>query len=417
MSPTVSCQACPDYDQIRIQAAVQACFEDLGGLEVFVRPGDTVFLKPNLLMPAKPDQAITTHPAIVRAVIHAVKAVGGEPVLGDSPAATPLELTARRAGVLQVCRQEGVPLADMRTGIEVGSERVQGRRRFEVARAALRADVVINLPKLKTHALTRVTLAQKNLFGLVPGLQKGRWHMNAQAPDAFAGLLADLYASIIDQPDGPRHFLHLMDGVLAMEGNGPGTGGTPRAAGVILASTDAVAIDRVACEIVGLDPSEAPLLRISNERGLGEADLDRIELAGVPLEALTGRPFEPAPGMRSSPSLQAALWSSRYLRNLALDRPLVRREPCVACGHCKRICPADAVRVEAALGAARMDYDRCIRCYCCAEICPEAAIDKSPVPLPGRLMVHPAAHRVGLATLAAGLVLVAGGLTLLFWSS
>ena len=415
MGTVVSCQACLDYEPDRIRAAVQACFDGLGGLGGFVRPGDRVFLKPNLLMPARPEQAITTHPALVRAVIHAVRDAGGEPILGDSPAATSLELTARRAGILELARQEAVPLADMTTTTTIRSERAATGRRFEVAEAVFACDVVINLPKLKTHALTYVTLAQKNLFGLVPGLQKGRWHMAAQAPDHFAGLLADLYASILDHPGGPRQFLHLLDGVLALEGNGPGAGGTPRPMGLLLASTDAVALDRVACEVAGLDPARAPLLRISTERSLGVGELETIDLVGTPLAQLgAAGPMEPAEGQNASPSLQAALWSSARLRNAVLERPLVHREPCVACGHCARICPADAIRMDEAQAKALIDYDHCIRCYCCAEICPHAAISKSQVPLLGRLMVDRRAQRLGMVTLVLATLLLAGGLLSLF---
>jgi len=406
MTSVVSCQACESYAPDQVQAAVDACFSELGGLGAFVKPGDRVFLKPNLLMPAKPEQAITTHPAVLEAVILAVKAAGGEPIMGDSPAATPLRLTARRAGLLAVAEQQGVPLADMTASVMIRSERAAGKRSFEVAKAVLDADVVINLPKLKTHALTYVTIAQKNLFGLVPGLQKGRWHMAAQAPDHFAGLLADLYASIIDHPDGPRHFLHLVDGVMALEGNGPGTGGSPVAMGAMLASTDAVAVDRVACELAGLDASLAPVLRISTERGLGQGVLEAIDLKGVPLAELQGRTMQPPEGRSSSPSMQAALWSSARLRNLALDRPLVHREPCVSCGHCARICPAEAIRMDKPRGAARVDYTRCIRCYCCAEICPHAAIDKSAVPPVGRLLADDGLRRLGMLVVV-GIPLIA----------
>jgi uncharacterized protein (DUF362 family)/Pyruvate/2-oxoacid:ferredoxin oxidoreductase delta subunit len=417
MATVVSCQACPSYDPQQVRTAVGACFDGLGGLSEFVRSGDRVFLKPNLLMPARPEQGITTHPALVRAVIHAVRAAGGEPILGDSPAATSLELTAKRAGLLELARQEGVPLADMTTTTTVHSERAATGRRFEVAQAVMSCDVVINLPKLKTHALTYVTLAQKNLFGLVPGLQKGRWHMAAQAPEHFAGLLADLYVSIIDHPGGPRHFVHLLDGVLALEGNGPGAGGIPRTMGVLLASTDAVALDRVACSVAGLDPARAPLLRISTERTLGVGDLDAIHLVGTPLEQLQAAgPMEPTIGESASPSLQAALWSSARLRNAVLERPLVHREPCVACGHCARICPAHAIRMDKALDAARVDHNQCIRCYCCAEICPHAAISKSSVPLLGRLMVDRAARRTGLAALVLAALLAAAALLFLLAS-
>lgn len=401
MPATVSCRACASYDPDLVRAAVDACFADLGGLGAFVRQGDRVFLKPNLLMPARPAQAITTHPQILRAVIRAVKAVGGEPVVGDSPAATPLRVTARRAGLLEVVEQEDVPLADMATATVVRSDRVAGGRSFEVAQAALDCDVVINLPKLKTHGLTYITIAQKNLFGLVPGLRKGRWHMVAQAPEHFAGLLADLYASILDHPGGPRHFLHLVDGVVGLEGDGPGTGGSPRQLGLMLASTDAVAVDRVACELVGLDPALAPLLRISGERGLGQAQLEHIQLVGDPLDQLQGEPMRAPAGRSASPTMQAALWSSARLRNLALERPLVHRQPCVACGQCAHICPAEAIRMDDHAQAARVDYTRCIRCYCCAEICPHAAISKSDVPPLGRLLVDGSAPRWGMLALVA----------------
>ena len=417
MSAIVSCQTCPDYDQDRVQAAVDACFEDLGGVRAFVQPGDRVFLKPNLLMPARPEQAITTHPAVVRAVIRAVRAAGGEPVMGDSPAATPLKLTARRAGLLEVAEEEGVPLADMVTPTTIRSERVAGGRSFEVARAVLACDVVINLPKLKTHALTHITMAQKNLFGLVPGLQKGRWHMAAQAPDHFAGLLADLYASILDHPGGPRHFVHLLDGILALEGDGPGTGGEPIALGVLMASTDAVALDHTACLIAGLDPARAPLLRISAERRLGLTQPDDIQLAGTPIEDLRPpEPMVPPASHDATPSLQAAMWSSAKVRNLALDRPLIHREPCAACRNCVRICPAEAIRMEKDPAVARVDYSLCIRCYCCAEICPHAAITKSPVPFLGRLLVERRLRRQALIAAALTITALSAGLAALLYT-
>ena len=411
MTTTVSLCACADYGAATVQAAVDACFAELGGLDAFVQPGDRVLLKPNLLMPAKPEQAITTHPEVLRAVIRAVKAVGGVPCVGDSPAATPLRVTAKRAGLLAVVEAEGATLADMGGGPRIRSERVAGQRDFEVAQAVLDADVVINLPKLKTHALTYVTIAQKNLFGVVPGLQKGRWHMVAQTPEHFAGLLADLYASIVDHPDGPRQLLHLVDGVVALGGNGPGTGGTPHPLGALLAGADAVAVDRVACAVAGLDADRAPLLRISGERGLGEHRLEAITLTGTPLSELQGSPMQPPKGRESSPSLQAAMWSSARMRNLVLDRPNIHREPCVACGHCERICPAEAIHTDTALGAARVDYTRCIRCYCCAEICPHAAIGKSDLPPIGKLLTAKGARRavpLGVAGLGVGVALALG---------
>jgi len=411
MPATVSCRACASYEAAALDPALQACLEALGGLGSFVDQGDRVFLKPNLLMPAKPEQAVTTHPALVRALIRSVKAAGGVPVVGDNPAATGLRMTAGRAGLRQVAEEEGAELADMAPSMQIRSERAVGGRSFTVSQAVMEADLVINLPKLKTHELCYVTLAQKNLFGLVPGLQKGRWHMTAMAPRHFAGLITDLYAAVIDHPEGPR-FLHLLDGVLAMEGNGPGTGGTPRHAGVLLASTDAVALDRVAMLAMGLGADLSPVLQLSVAQGLGVGDLDDIEILGDRPQDLGVEPFKPAKAMKLPEGAMATISNSGFLRNRFLDRPMLVAGRCIACGQCAKVCPAEVITVHKEQERVSFDYGRCIRCFCCAEVCPEAAIERSDTPLAGRLLASGYAPLVMALGLGGGLL---GGVGLLVW--
>jgi uncharacterized protein (DUF362 family) len=249
----VSVQSCDAYERDAIQASVRACFDALGGLESFVRPGARVFCKVNALVPARAEQAVTTHPEVVRAVIREVRRAGAVPLVGDNPAVAIPTLALRRTGILAVLEEEKVEAPDLSELFELENPEGRAFKSFRISKAIADADVLLNLPKLKTHALTYMTVAVKNLFGLVPGTAKTRWHFQAPAPEPFALCLCDLYGAVLHHFQGERRVLHLCDGVVAMEGDGPGTGGKPRQLGALLASADAVALDRVACELAGLD--------------------------------------------------------------------------------------------------------------------------------------------------------------------
>lgn len=386
-STIVACQRCASYEEPGLSQAIAACLEPLGGFEARIRPGDRVFCKVNLLMPAAPERAITTHPAVLRAVIRGIREAGGEPVVGDNPAGPGLRTHLSRCGLLSVIEEEGAEIADMQPTVEIRSKRAVGRRTFEVSQAVLDADVLVNLPKFKSHALVYMTLATKNLFGLVPGLEKARWHMRAQKEEDFASLLVDLYAAVLDAPRRPREILHLLDGVLALEGDGPGMGGQPRPLGVLLAGTDAVAVDRVACRVANLEPHRLYTCALASERDLGVGELSCIEVKGAPLEQVEVHDFQAAVGRDATNVFAQWALSNNFLRNRLIERPLVDAEGCVSCGVCVRICPASAIDLRPPQKKAAIDYGRCIRCYCCAETCPEGAIAKSPPPLLGRLLI------------------------------
>jgi uncharacterized protein (DUF362 family)/Pyruvate/2-oxoacid:ferredoxin oxidoreductase delta subunit len=330
-------------------------------MRAFVRPGERVLIKPNLLKARPPEAAVTTHPEIVRAAIRLVREAEGIPLVGDSPGIGELRSVSERAGILAVIEEEGASLADFDAAVTVKSG---GRfQRLEIARAAAEADAIINLPKLKTHGMTVLTGAVKNLFGCVPGKRKVQWHFNTGVDHhAFARLLVELSAAL-----KPR--LTIMDAVVAMEGNGPGSG-DPRAVGLVLAGRDPVAVDVIAAGIVGVPPAQLPVMRAAIDAGIGEADPDRITILGEPLDASRVPHFIIPP--REHTEWRLPEWSRRVLKDALTTRPVINDRDCIRCGICQRDCPRQAIADEDRRLV--IDYRNCIRCFCCQEFCPQGAI-------------------------------------------
>jgi ferredoxin len=222
-------------------------------------------------------------------------------------------------------------------------------------------DVVISLPKLKTHLLTLLTCALKNVYGLIPGEAKSLYHGNYPSPRSMAAFLADVFARL---PPA----LNIVDAVLVLEGDGPSTG-TPRQVGLLLAGTDAAAIDACCAGTLGLRPSDIPLIAIAGQRGLGVTDLGRIHLCGSGLQVLEGLRLKRSRGrfLQHLPSRQFKLltWLLTY-------RPEVDQETCVRCGVCSQTCSQQAIPRQE--GQYRIDRARCILCMCCLESCPHHAI-------------------------------------------
>ena len=361
MPTSVSIVRCTEYDGTKVLAAVRRAVDLLGGIGTVVRPGDRVLIKPNLLKSSPPEAAVTTHPEIVRAVIRLVREAGGRPTVGDSPGIGDLRRVCRKAGLLAVLAEEGVELADFETAAGLKG---QGRfQRFEVARSASDADVIINLPKLKTHGMTVLTGAVKNLFGCIPATRKVQWHFNTGVNrEAFMQMLVDLSALL-----KPR--LSIMDAVVGMEGNGPGSG-DPRKIGILLAGADPVAVDAVAGAIVGIDPEQLPVLRAAAAAKVGETVLERITISGEDLAAVRVSNFRLPP--REHPEWPLPEWMRRTLKDALTIRPVIDQSGCIGCGVCQGHCPQQAIS-RSGQGLA-IDYRNCIRCFCCQEFCPQGAI-------------------------------------------
>jgi uncharacterized protein (DUF362 family)/Pyruvate/2-oxoacid:ferredoxin oxidoreductase delta subunit len=361
MRTQVSLARCDDYDPKKVFDAVSRSVDLLGGIGSFIKPGERVLIKPNLLKGRPPDDAVTTHPEIVRAVIRLVHGTGAKAYVGDSPGIGDLRKVAERSGILSVIEQEGATLAEFDEAVSLkGPGRFQ---RFEIARAAVEADAIINLPKLKTHGMTVLTGAVKNLFGCVPGKRKVQWHFNAGVDhDSFTCMLVEL-----TQVLRPR--LTVMDAIIGMEGNGPGSG-DPRRIGLVLAGQDPVAVDVVSGNIVGLAPEEQPVIRAALKAGIGASSLEDIEVLGEDLSGVSVKEFRLPPHEHTE--WQLPDWARRRLKDALTTRPVIDHHSCVECGICLNDCPQKAITSEG--GKLNIDYRRCIRCFCCQEFCPQGAI-------------------------------------------
>lgn len=373
---TVSIVPCDDYTEQRITASVRRCVDLLGGMDKFVRPGQRVLLKVNLLTAAAPEKAVTTHPAVVLALARLVREAGGTAVVADSPGPIPytaggLKKVYGAAGLLELAERGELEL-NWDTAVDwLACPEGKTVRRIEVIRPVLECDVVIAVPKLKTHMFTTLSGATKILFGVIPGLAKAGYHAKLQSGAQFADMLLDIIAAV-------RPALYVMDAVLAMEGDGPGLHGRPRHLGLVMAAQNPAAMDAAACLITGLDPLEVPMLRAAVERGWWNGDMAGIRVLGTPLDELVVPNFQkPDRVARDARGLDRLTWYQRIwvpaVKQALTPRPVPAAGRCNGCATCRRICPRRAITMSG--NRAVVDDRNCIRCYCCHEVCPEAAID------------------------------------------
>ncbi len=368
--PVVSLAAVPGYDDFplllsRLREALQA----LGGMEAFVQPGQRVLLKVNLVAPSRPEQAVTTHPEVLRAVIRLVQEAGGIAWVGDGPGVGDTRTAMTVGGLLAVVQEEGAEMLEFaETALfENLSNRVG--KRLSLCRQLQECQVLISLPKLKTHVQMAFTGALKNQFGLIPGSAKGQMHFRFQDRNRLADYLLDINRTA-------RPALAIMDAIVGMEGPGP-SGGTPRSIGALLVGADLAAVDVVACALIGLDPELNPLNLAARRAGYGATRLGEIRLAGASLEELRVPDYKlvqaPVNILRILPLPGPVL---RWLRRQLSPRPSIIKSKCILCRRCETGCPVSpsAIHPDAAPGQ-EITEATCIRCYCCHEFCPVKAID------------------------------------------
>lgn len=358
---TVSLERSPTYDYPTVRRAMERLLLPLGGMAAFVRPGERVLLKPNMLSAKPPEAAVTTHPSVLRAAIELVKEAGAIPLVGDSPGIGGIRRVAERSGMLAVIEESAatlVPFEETRETAGGGTF-----RRFALAVPYLEADRVINLPKLKTHEMMTMTCAVKNLFGAVVGAEKPAWHLQAGADrELFARMLLEIHQ--LRPPD-----LTIVDAVVAMEGNGPASG-DPRQLGLLMAGANAVAIDLIAAEIAGIPKKLLFVERQAERMGLPGADRGRITMVGLSLDEFRVAPFLLPPLADVQFGVPGFL--RERLRHHLTTRPVPIPEKCRLCGICRDACPPGAMTIRD--GRLLIDYRRCIRCFCCRELCPDGAL-------------------------------------------
>jgi uncharacterized protein (DUF362 family)/ferredoxin len=377
-SSQVALVRCESYDEQVVYQAVSRGLALLGGPERFVQPGEEILLKPNLLVRSAPEKAVTTHPAVFRAVAQVLGAAGARLSYGDSPGFGGTRMTARGAGLVKVAEELGIALADFSRGETVSFAEGELIKQFNIAAGVLAADGIVSLSKFKTHGLARFTGAIKNQFGCIPGMLKGEFH--ARMPDAerFCQMLVDLNRFL-------RPRLYVMDGVVAMEGNGP-RNGEPRPMSVLLFSDDPVALDATASRMINLDPELVLTTKWGEEWGLG--CYSSVEILGDPLEYFYAPDFV----VRRSPDRPTTdgerSFFARAFKNWIIPRPVLVPANCTTCGTCVEVCPVEPKAIDFRDSRDKppvYDYELCIRCYCCQEMCPDNAITIE-TPLLGRLL-------------------------------
>lgn len=363
---SISISRCSSYTIEEVQNAVNNCLDNLGGLSSYIKEGDKVLLKPNILLAKLPDEAVTTHPAVIEAIINSVKEVGAEPLVGDSPGGLVGHVIEHWeiTGIEEVCNRLNVEILNFESS-GVYERKINGNH-YHIAKPVLDVDFVINVPKIKTHGLTVFTCAIKNMYGAVPGLTKVNYHKKAPKPSDFASLVVDIFT--LSKPN-----LNIVDGVIGMDGSGP-SAGKPKELGLILASTDGVALDSFICHILGKDPMKVPINKIAFRRGVGEANTDEIEVLGHQPQVIED--FKWPPNLSSSLNFIPSS-IARGLMKFYWSRPAINPDRCTDCKSCVKSCPVEALTAGANIP--EFNYPECINCLCCMEMCPEKAVymDKS----------------------------------------
>jgi uncharacterized protein (DUF362 family)/Pyruvate/2-oxoacid:ferredoxin oxidoreductase delta subunit len=327
-----------------------------------VKKGQTVLIKPNLLSAKDPSRAITTHPSVVRAVTEEVQRLGATPILGDSPGGVDrgIKRVWENTKLAEVSGQTGARLIPFESSGVYRKTTPTGKT-YYIAKPVLDADVVISLAKLKTHTLTLMTCAVKNMFGSIPGFRKAAYHKEAPKPRDFAEVIVDIFSFA-------KPHLTLVDAVVAMEGDGPSSG-DPKYLGLLLASTDAVALDMLAAQIMGFKDGEIDITRVAHQRGLGPKSFEDIQVLG-------DNPSELSLPRFTLPSNRLIRMIPNFLLKLVGPfvwvRPNIIDGNCINCNICVENCPTNTIRK----GEKRpyFDYSNCINCMCCHELCPEKAI-------------------------------------------
>ena len=358
---------CESYDKNEVKASVQRGIDLLGGAGAFAKPGEKILLKPNWIMAVPPERCATTHPAVFKAVYEMFLAAGADLSYGDSPGRGTTEdealEAARATGFGEVAEALNIPFADFMHGREIKTE----KQTFYIANGALDCDGIISLPKLKTHAFLKLTGAVKNQMGCIPGRRKGAYHQELQKPADFARMLIDLNMYL-----KPR--LYIMDGVMAMEGNGP-MSGDPKKMNVLLFSTDPVAMDATVCRLVDVNPAYSYTVSLGMQAGHGTYISSEIDMLGDPIDSFISRDFKinrnPVSNVRG-----AGVFS--HGNDAGVPKPFINDVLCQRCGVCVDMCPVSPKAIvwqdNEQTQAPAYDYSRCIRCFCCQELCPHGAV-------------------------------------------
>lgn len=365
---TVALTSCKEYDVQNITEILTRQFEDCGITAETVKDKNIV-LKPNLVMNKSPEHAATTHPAVFHATIKVLKALGADPEkilvaesFGGPYVESLLKSHYKNCGIAAVAETEGIKL-----NFETGADSMffaEGVRckKFNIIDPIRNADIVVDLCKLKTHSLTKMSNAIKNFFGTIPGVEKFEMHARFSEHKDFTEMIVDLCEMICKE----KTVIAVCDGVIGMEGNGP-TGGNPKDFGVIMTSLSPFALDVVAAEVLDFGTT-VPIVESAKARGLAPNDLSEISVMGNTVEECKVRELKlPDSSSLSFLTKMPTLFGGRYAKFFQ-PHPEINRKTCIGCGKCAESCPVHTIEVKDK--KAKINREKCIRCYCCQELCP-----------------------------------------------
>lgn len=357
----VAVERAENYQIENVDRAINNAVNFIGGWEKYIKKGDKVLIKPNLLTAALPQKAVTTHPEVVRSVIKAVKKLGAKPFVADSPGVSNVKKTAEKTGILQVCQEEKTPFIFWEKSKIYPCREGKFVKHFELADTISDFDKIISVAKMKTHVFMGVTGAVKNLFGCIVGTNKARFHLRMQKHADFAHVMVDLYYTV-------KPTLNIIDGISGMEGQGPMSGDivNPK---LVIVSEDGFAADLVMADKMGFNAENMPIAAaaIEEQRSVHLKDIEVVG-SGKDIKFAFKRPHT----YESMQDTYVPKFILKLGQNQLTSKPVINKN-CVGCRRCEHHCPPKAINIKAQ--RAVIDYHKCIRCYCCQELCEHQAVD------------------------------------------
>jgi uncharacterized protein (DUF362 family)/Pyruvate/2-oxoacid:ferredoxin oxidoreductase delta subunit len=362
MNNKVAVRRCPEYDIHEVYDLISEIYRITDGPDI---KGKKVLVKPNILTDDDPDKCISTHPVVVEAMVRFLQSNGATVLIGDSPAVHSARFKGEKSGIYKVCEVTGATWVDfLPNPVEIKLR----KGKVKIAAVTDQVDLIISLPKFKNHELVYFTGAVKNTLGLVPGFSKGKQHALHQDRNAFGEFLVDLNEAVT-----PQYFL--MDGIMAMEGPGPGRG-FPTRVGLLLGSTNPLIMDMIASRIAGYDPMMIPTSRTAFFRKNWLKSEDDIIYDGPEMETIVKEGFIKVPVSHSNNiALQFVMKRIKFMRKLE-RRPVFIHDKCTGCQKCVNICPVQAIESLPSKKTHIVLTDtKCIRCFCCSEVCNDDAVE------------------------------------------
>jgi uncharacterized protein (DUF362 family)/Pyruvate/2-oxoacid:ferredoxin oxidoreductase delta subunit len=361
MNNKIAVRKCGEYDLDKVLDMISDIYQNTDGPDV---KGKTVLVKPNILTDNDPSKCISTHPVVVEAMIRFLQSKGAIVMVGDSPAVHTQKFRGEKSGIFRVCETTGARWVDF---MENPVEKTLRKGKIRVAGIVNQVDLIISLPKFKNHDLVYFTGAIKNTLGLVPGFNKAKQHALHQDRNKFGEFLVDLNEAVT-----PAYFL--MDGIMGMEGPGPGNG-FPVEIGLLFGSTNPLILDMIASRIAGYEPLISPTSRAAFFRKKWLQSENDIIYDGPEINSIKKTGFKKIPvSTTNNIALKFLIKRIKFLKKLE-RRPVFIHENCTGCQKCVNICPVQAILpLPSTKTYIVLTDNKCIRCFCCSEVCTDNAV-------------------------------------------